>query len=376
MGSLVLCYAAEDEEAARRLGEFLEANIRLDVSYGEGVVRPDFDILAAVERGLSAEAALVLLSPDSAPKTWRREEWEPVFFEAPAELGARLGFVLLRECRFPELLKRQHYFDLTKDFVAGARQVKQWLLHPHEGRAAVAEDFGDLRAAIADRPGTLDGVDAERARGFAAACRLDFEAVHRIDLQGRSRAGIIGDIGYAVGLCLAGTVEENREALVARCRDHRYLFIFENLCADDRAFAHPGGRSSAIFADAGDARERAPLPQIGAAFFNAPRDEAECMALLGDASSWMKEFFGEDFEAGLRLGWAMVAVLNSARRFAEAVEVLDAMGRAARQRGDEMALFRIQWEQSWLRDDEGADGGMRILPTAAPETAQLTLGFE
>ena len=92
MPSLVLCYAPQDEPFARESGRYLEVNLPIGISYTEGVVSPDFDLIEAAERALSAEFALVLLSPDSVPKTWRRETWEPVFFAKPLEFGALLGY--------------------------------------------------------------------------------------------------------------------------------------------------------------------------------------------------------------------------------------------------------------------------------------------
>ena len=72
------------------------------------------------------------------------------------------------------------------------------------------------------------------------------------------------------------------------------------------------------------------------------------------------------------ISWAtIVAVLGEARRFAEKIEVLDEMQRAALARNDALALWKIEWEQSWSRDGEAA----AILPTAGPETTQLTLEF-
>lgn len=79
-----------------------------------------------------------------------------------------------------------------------------------------------------------------------------------------------------------------------------------------------------------------------------------------------------DFAEGLRLGWALLAVLKSAGRFAESVEVLAAMEKAARARHDDMALYKIEWEQSWTSDDSDA-WSVRILPTASEEVAQLNL---
>jgi hypothetical protein len=380
MALLVFCYAAEDEKSARRLGAFLESNLSYDISYDECVVRSGFDLVDAAERALSAEAALVLLSPDSAPRPWRREKWEPVFFVRPAEFRTRLGFVLLRECGFPELLRRQHFFDISRDFTEGARRITRWLLRPDQPAAReypLTPEFARLRAAIADQPGTARDVPAASASDFAKICAADFEAVYRIGCANRSRAGILGDAGHAVGIRVAGNAEENLSTLTAHCRGRRYLFIFENLRREDREWAEFGGRSSAIFVAAGaeePMNARIPLEEIGAAFFTSPRDEARCAEMLGDASGYLSELLTSDYEAGLRLGWALVSVLKSAERFAETVEVLESMENAALGRKDMTALFRIQWEQSWLRDSDPG-GRVSILPTAGSEMTQLTLDF-
>jgi hypothetical protein len=199
--------------------------------------------------------------------------------------------------------------------------------------------------------------------------------VYRIDCRHRTRAGILGHIGYTLGLRLAGTAEENLGVLREHCIAHRLLLIFENLDCRHRAFASVGGRTSCIFAPFAAPPKRVSLDEIGAAFFTSPRDESQCAPLLGDAFGYMLDLLTADFEAGLRLGWALVSVLKSASRFAEAVETLESMEQSARAQGDALALFRIEWEQSWLRDDSGADGTICILPTAAPETAQLELNF-
>jgi hypothetical protein len=377
MASLVLCYAAEDEKTARALGSFLEANLTCEVCYEEGVVRPGFDLVDAAERGLSAEAALVLLSPDSVPKPWRREKWQPVFFSGPALFQTHLGFVLVRECHFPDLLRRQRFFNMSRDFTGAVRQIARWLLRPDQPAARelpLPPELGDLRITLADRPGTAHDVPAGQAGEFARLSAADFEAVYRIQCRNRSWAGILGDAGHAMGIRLAGNVEENLGTLIAKCRNHRYLFIFENLRPADREGAAFGGRSSAIFVTPDAAESRVPLDEIGAAFFTAPRDEARCAEMLGDASAYMSELFASDYEAGLRIGWALVSILKSAGRFAETVEVLDVMENAARLRSDSTALFKIHWEQSWLRDTD-QDGAIGILSTAASEIVQLRFDF-
>ena len=45
---------------------------------------------------------------------------------------------------------------------------------------------------------------------------------------------------------------------------------------------------------------------------------------------------------------------------------------AARARKDDLAIFKIEWEQSWLCEDSDS-WGVRILPTAGEDVAQLSL---
>jgi hypothetical protein len=373
LNSLVLCYSAADEPAARDLGQFIEATLPFQVSYDECVVRPDFDLIDAAERALSAWAALVLLSPDSVPKTWKREKWEPVFFAERAEFGTHLGFVLLRECRFPELFRRQRFFDLSRGFTPGARELRRWLLRPGpvaDAGTPVGAHLDEVRTRIADRPALADDLNPETIDDFVRQCGADFEAVLPVDCRHRSRAGVVGDLGYAIGARLEGTTEENLAALDRHCQDHRYLFILGNLSEKDRDLAAQLGKSSVIL------MQNEPIPvsldDLAAAFFVSPRDESRCVAMLGAASARVGELLGSDFESGLRLGWAVVAVLKSGGRFAETIEILDAMEQAARERGDALALYKIEWEQSWLRERD-PQGAVHILPTAALENAQLEL---
>ena len=374
MRSLVLCYAPEDEGFARRLGGYLAANLRIGVAYGEGVVQAGFDLVDAAEQALSADVALVLLSSHSAPAAWSRPKWEPVFFQKPEEFGALLGFVQVDECRFPELLRsRARFFDARGgEWLREARRIRRWLLRPD--LPVSREDFleGPLTGVL-DAPGVASSIPYAEAVAFGRAVEKDFEAVHTFDCLGRSAAGIAGDIGWALGLRLPGNTDENWDALRARCAAHRELFVFANVGEAERLRVEFGGLSSVVFTCDGPARTRASAEQIGAVFFTPPRDEGQCAALLGDAVFRMGEGLAGDFEAGLRLGWTIVAVLKGAQRFAEAIEVLQAMEQAARSRDDGMALYRIEWEQSWLRDSaEGAETGT-ILPVDSGEAAQLSL---
>jgi hypothetical protein len=376
MPSLVLCYAPEDSALADRLGRYLETNLGYRISRGECLVRPGFDLVDAVERALSAEAALVLLSPHSVPAAWSRDKWEPVFFQKATEFGTLVGFVLLEECRFPGLIRRHRYFDATTDFAGEARTIRRWLLRPElplRRDVALDESSTELRVRLGEQPGFAQDVDHAAATAFTSACGEDFEGIHRVDCLARSRAGILGDIGRLLQVRLAGTVAQNREALLQQCREHRYLFLLDNTRPEDRDFLSFGGLASAIFTKNAPRREPAPLEAIGAAFLAAPRDEALCAEHMGDAMLCTASLVASDFEAGLRLGWAVVAALKEAGRFAEAVETLELMEAAARHREDTLALYRIGWEQSWLRETSPDHETLCILPTAGPEVTQLSL---
>jgi len=369
--SIVFCYAPADESAACDLARFLEANIPCQVSLDECRIRPDFDLIDTVDRALSADVAVALFSPASMPASWKRDRWEPVFVQQAAEVGTPLAIVLLEPCKFPELLRRTLFFDLSVDAKAGRRELKRRLMGI-EGPRPRRDSYESLREAVADWPATAFDVDAAAARSFAAECVGDFEGVYRIDCAGRTEAGIIGDAGYASGLTVAGNVGQNRAALIEACKDRRWLFVWENLPAERRELLTFGGRSSALFVASGNAPERPSLETVAGHFLAATRDEALCGPLVGAATLHAYELLTSDFESGLRLGWAVLAVLKSAKRFAECVELLAAMEHAARGRKDAWAIHRIEWEQAWLCEDSDT-WGIRILPTAGEDVAQLSL---
>jgi TIR domain len=337
--SIVLCYAREDEVFARHLAGFLEINLTVAVSRDEGLVGPNIDLLEATERALSADAALVLLSPSSVPKVWNRRIWEPLFFSKPKEFQTLLGFVLLSDCTFPDLLRRGRFFDASSDGSQALRELKRWLLWPHVTVSPVPQAVPELegiRQAVVDRPGTAAGLAPEFALRFATEFKQDFEAVYRFDCHRRSRAGIMGDIGSTLGLQMSGTLEENRSNLGAWSAHHRVLFVLADVNPEDRDFVNPGGRASMIFTGPAPGGLPGALP-CGAA----------------DAVRKFEQIVDVDVETGLRLGWIAVNLLKAQERFTEASEVLDAMAQAARDLGDTSNLLRIEREQFWTPGYQG-----------------------
>jgi hypothetical protein len=366
MPALILCYSPKDAAQARALGGYLETNLSYQISYEEGLVGDGVDLVEATERALSAEAALVLLSPHSAPAAWRREEWEPVFFHKPAELGTLLGLVLLSECRFPELFRRHRFFDASQDLMTAARRIRRWLLRPDQPYS------GDLRNhALAEAPG-IEDLLYDEAMALAAECAADFEAVIDVDCRNRSRAGILGDVGQFAGVRLAGTTQENLATVQQWCAEHRVLFVIRNASSADRRVLALGGKASVAFTTTGESA-MLETAAIGAPFFQSPQDETLCARQTGAAVNLIGELLTEDFESALRLAWNVIQFLRPRERYAEMVELLGAMEKEARLRQDALALYRIEWEQSWLRETEPETDSLRILPTASEQMTQLSL---
>ncbi len=366
---LVICHAAADAETALRLADFLETNLPLRVAREEGRITGDLDLIDTVEIALSAEAVLVLMSPQSVPAKWDRARWEPIFVKERAAVGCQLGFVLLEACRFPELFRRMPFFELADGLLATARLLKQWLLDPEtpmtkSGSVDLVTE--GLRAELADQPGMVFDLPSADSAGFIGAYARDFRAVHAIDGSERTAAGLFGQIGRVLGLALPGTVDESRDQLLEFCRAHRDLFVFRHVDPADRPLVSFGGRSSTIFV-ASESREAPTVDEVCEAFFSAGRDLDRCADLLGSALVVLPSLLSEDYDTGKRLGWAVRALLRNWDRNAEAIEFLDVMLPAARVNGDLDAILRIESDLCWLRGTPAA-----MMPRSAGP-AQMSL---
>jgi hypothetical protein len=285
-----------------------------------------------------------------------------LFFHKPAEFQTLLGFVLVSECEYPALFRRERFFDASANALQAERAIKRWLIRPEEAAGpdfSLGPELEELRDTVADRPGSIVDVSTDLAVRFAESCAADFEAVYRFDCRGRSRAGIVGDIRSALGLPFSGRLAEDRATLREWCAFHRVLLLLAGVNVEDREFAAPGGRSSVLFTAPSANGLPGSIPGAAVRKFE--------MSLLSADE-------GADSEAALRLGWSTVNLLKAQGRLAEASEILDKMARFAREQNDASGLARIERERYWMKvyqDDENA----RVvqLPCAAQE--QLAFAF-
>jgi hypothetical protein len=374
--TVVICHAREDAQFAREAAAMVEQNVSAHVSYEESAG----DFLGAVERAISGDLALAILSPHSVAP-WKRERWEAALVDAPREFGTQIVFLLADECKFPDLLRRRTFFDCSRGRAAGLRAFKRWLLEqssgigerpvqlPPEPVAPLAPDTLErLLIALADRPGVAE-LASQEALGFAHEASRDFEGVFWIHCGGRSRAGVLGDLAHSLGLRLAGPVESNREALSKFCLTRRCLFLLADLDPADREWAGFGGKSSIVFTSDFEQPQIAPadLMRLFAAW---PRNVDSCAAALGQAQAYFREIL--DDGVAVEFGMAILALLKHLDRLAEASEVLDLLADGARRAGDPLRAHRLAWERSWIEESWDRPAEAMLVPHSA-KPQQLSL---
>ncbi len=388
MQSAVLCYTDTDAKTATELTHFLASNCVGAVFDKELLVNAEHDLLCAAEQALSADYVLLLLSPNSVPRKWTRERWEPVLVDEARKFGTRIVYVLLAPCEFPRVFRLHTFFDLSEDRLAGQRALKRWLLQhtlplqlPSElpdpcGSVATApETLRQLECDLADRPGIQTDTDRETALTFARTHREDYEAVFWFNCANRSRAGILGDTARALGLRLRGPLEQNAEALHDFCGSKRILLVFENLEREDRELVTYGGSASVMMIAGQTTPAARSLPETVALFARWTSNFEDCLSALGDVQHHLRKlpaYKDQDWETVISLGSLASSLLMHDGRLAEAHEVLEWMIKGMRACGD-LRAAQYEWEKSWILEEWGAP----VLRTIAPpnQPVQLSLGF-
>jgi TIR domain len=394
MQTLIVCHARADESAARQLADFLDINCTFPSLQKPVVFESGDDLLEATEQALSADIAVVLLSPEAVPGTWPRAQWEDVFVRQATEFQTSLVFLLLRPCKFPEVLRRRMFFDCSASLVNGLRDFRRWLLKtsplqqtiPAELPARLREtvissgELDQLQTQLADQPGIMHDVPRSTAIEFAHAHEEDFESVFWVDCGMRSLAGVLGQTGNLLGLPLPGSAAQNQNKLTAFCAQRRLLFVFEDLATGDREAVTFGGKSSVLFTFAGAAERQArPLDELLTLF--AAGEDGRCFSALGEARAHLRSLAkasDADSSAALNtLGAAVFALLKRHNRLAEADEVLGFLIENAFAEGDRTAVRRWDWERSWIRESWGERARPRTrLGGDSSEPAQLSFDLE
>jgi TIR domain len=263
------CYAREDSQLVRDLAAFLERGAHVQVFFEEGEIGPGDTIVSKAADGLQAAVILLVLSPGSAAAPWVRPEWEPVLIDQPKRDGVKVGTLLARSCEFPALLRRDAFFDLTQDRLAGFREIKRWLLALDPARGEIMfeparqkrlngqdAEMENLRRTLADEPGVavLEGAETTTlALEFARQSKRDFEGLVWLSCTDQSLASLAGEMALQLGMALDAELEDNLRELGRFCAQRRLLIVLDDAPPDAGPLI-PGGRSSALLTRLGSGR--------------------------------------------------------------------------------------------------------------------------
>jgi hypothetical protein len=255
------CFAKEDSQVARDLAEFLERGASVRVFFEDGEIGPGETIVDKAADGLQASVILLILSPDSAPSRWVRQDWEPALLDQPRREGVKVATVLARSCEFPALLRRDVFFDLTLDRLGAFREIKRWLMGLEPGRRDLeceparqmgvdgcGQEMEKLRQTLADGPGTavLTGpAQTTLALEFARQSKRDFEGLVWLSCIGQTLASLAGDMASQLGMTLEGDVEANLREIGKFCAQRRLLVVLDD-ASEEAERLTPGGRSSTL----------------------------------------------------------------------------------------------------------------------------------
>lgn len=380
MHSAVLCHAAADRYAASELAAYLELNcpqIRFDT---EESAAP-YGILDAAERAISADFPILLFSPAAVPHPWPRTEWEPILVGEARRFDRQIVFFLLQECKFPDVFRHGAFFHRQKT-------LKRWLLRndafPTETELPELDpanpvDPGALEklsCGLADRPGMETDAPRDLALAFAHEAAQDFEGAFWLNCAHRSRAGIVGDAAYALGLKLRGRLAEDVCKLAEFCARRRILLVFEHAAPADIEWASAGGKASFLFV----AGETLPPPHSLAetlALFARWRQEPHpCFRALGDAQVHVRrlpDYGGDEWLSALSLTRASVSLLQHCGRLAEACEFLEVAIPALRARGCPFQAAELEAEKRWILEEWGSVAPPPHRPEPASPPEQLPL---
>lgn len=347
MQTVFPCYAEADREFAADLAAFLESGADVQVYLDEGLIGAGGSLVEKARDGRMADIVVVILSPDSVPPKWVRDEWEEAFIAGPAEENVKIAFLLRAECQFPPILRRQA-------FVQHRRALKRWIRTGERVVQSVPAHIEALVASLADRPGVATN---ELANDFVAHCSGDFDAVLRLRCGDRSLAQLAGDLGCQLGLRLEGEPLANAKRIREFCRDRRFLIVLEDAHTPEAAALVCEGTSSTLLTLA-PVREYEPgdLEKIQALFVSALED---------------------DWNQACSLGRRGARIARDRHRVAEEFELMESLYRAARNRGDRAMVEEAARGQIWILEQwdrlEEADN---LRPEAGVHHArQLTFEF-
>ena len=152
----------------------------------------------------------------------------------------RIGFLLLSECRFPNVLRREAFFR-------DRRALKRWIRTGERSAHCPPPRLETLTVALADRPGVMTSALAAE---FVEHCAADFDAVFWLRCGDRTLAQLAGDLGWQLGLRLDSEPLANAGRIRRFCYDRRFLVVLEDARTPEARELICDGRSSTLLTEA------------------------------------------------------------------------------------------------------------------------------
>jgi hypothetical protein len=169
-----LSHSTKDGEFVRRLASEFEREL-ITPWLCEVDIIPGDNFVGQIEQGLSSsDLAIVAWSPDAARSRWTDLEWASVLDREISESRRRLGVVLLRDAKLPELLRTKIWIDARTDMEKGVQETVRWVKRMRDMRRDAgtkaanffldyepkdfvgrAEQMEALYATLAEQPGIL-----------------------------------------------------------------------------------------------------------------------------------------------------------------------------------------------------------------------------
>src|SRR5215467_12420235 len=128
MLEIFLCCSPADRDVAAaisaRLKDAGEVTVVLDDTETSSVA-------VKWEGGLSSTAILLLLSPEAVPPQVDRTSWGTLLDHITSSTDPPIGSLLVRDCGYPRILERKHFFRWQCGSRNALRAVEKWMMGLH-----------------------------------------------------------------------------------------------------------------------------------------------------------------------------------------------------------------------------------------------------
>jgi tetratricopeptide (TPR) repeat protein len=343
-----LSHSTKDAEFVRRLaGEFERELITPWLC--EVDIIPGDNFVGEIEQGLSSsDLAIVAWSPDAARSRWTDLEWASVLDREISESRRRLGVVLLRDAKLPELLRTKIWIDARADMEKGVQETVRWVKRMRDMRrdagAKAANFFLDydpkdfvgraehleaLYAALAEQPGTLllhgeaGSGKSTLALKFGWQFQGAFDAVI-FQACGQRTANEIGqELAARLKLDVGSlSPEKQTEAAKQWLRERRSLLVLDDILNQDAIELKPGPPASVLVTS----RHRS-LPWIPAGntreVKSFSREEAETVFRIHLGEETTTHYRDVLLQLAERVEWLPIAVVVAADVLRREMDPLD-----------------------------------------------------